>query len=197
MTSSYCFGQTPWSHLGYLSFSHILYSRHQQILSDLSSKHIQHLTTPCHLHCYHPGTSHHHLLPGLPQWPNWASCLHPSWKVRVRLNNQSQTFTLCSAIFNGFPSHPVLHCLQELTPRSMLPLTKHPAGHLGHCVLDQWPCFSSNTSNFHFRIFAPAVLTARLFPKYLDGLSSPPSIPAQWVLPLTLGNISTSVLVFK
>lgn len=97
----------------------------------------------------------------------------PDSTTRVRLSLFAQPFPMASHLIQSF------HCLQELTPRPMLPLTKHPTGHLGHCVLDQWPCFSSNTSNFHFRIFTPAVLTARLFPTYLDGLSSPPSIPAQ------------------
>ncbi|CAI9171110.1 unnamed protein product [Rangifer tarandus platyrhynchus] len=89
------------------------------------------------------------------------------------------------------------HCLQEPTPRSMLPLTKYPTGHLGHCVLDQWPCISSNASNFHFRVFTPAVLTASLFPRYLDGLSSlkfllSESFPYYWVISALLCWFSNS-----
>lgn len=135
-----------WSHLGYLSFSHILHSRHQQILSDFIFKTYLSSTTPCHLHCYHPGTSHQYHLAWITAL---ASLTEPHAYIHQEGQSQTQQpesdFTFCSAIFNGFPSHPVLF----ITPRTYSKV---------HVTSDQtsnwspWPLCSRSVALLFFHI---------------------------------------------
>lgn len=141
------------------------YPSHQHIPSVLSSEHTQNPTTSCHLHCYHLGPSHHHLSPGLLQWPpSWSSGVGPVW--RVLHPTVGQTFTLSSDMSNGIPSQcfQCFHCLQEEPiARPMLPLIKHLTIYLSCPVLAQWPWafLQTHQADFPLRIFASAILFPR------------------------------------